>query len=43
MLKAFKRWNARRETRAQLYSMSERELNDIGIGYGDIDRILSQI
>ena len=33
------RWNTARKTRAELYSLSIRELDDIGIAYGDIKKI----
>lgn len=39
----FSRWFARQETRRQLERMSDRELKDIGINRGDINRIVSEI
>ena len=35
----FTRWNLARKTRAELYKLSLRELDDIGIAYGDIKKI----
>lgn len=43
MAKMFARWNARRQTSRELHSMTDRELNDIGISRGDIARIVSEI
>jgi len=43
MVKLFSIWNKRRQTRQELMSMSDRDLNDIGIGRGDIERIVSEI
>ncbi len=39
MTKLFKRWNARRQTLHALSAMTDRELDDIGITRGDIERI----
>lgn len=39
----FSRWFARQETRRQLNRMSNRELADIGINRGDIERIVSEM
>ncbi len=33
------RWNETRKTRAELYKLTLRELDDIGIAYGDIKNI----
>ncbi|MEM7242719.1 MAG: DUF1127 domain-containing protein [Pseudomonadota bacterium] len=35
----FDRWNEARATRKALYALSLRELDDIGIAYGDIKNI----
>ena len=32
----FRSWNRIRQTRNELYTLSERELNDLGIARGDI-------
>lgn len=39
----FSRWFARRHTRNALYRLTPRELADIGINRGDIERIVSEI
>lgn len=39
----FSRWFARRDVRRQLQALSDRELSDIGIGRGDIERIVSEM
>lgn len=43
MTKFFERWKARRQTRHELSMMADRELWDIGITRGDIERIVSEI
>lgn len=43
MAKIFERWNARRQTRNALSAMTDRELNDIGITRGDIERISREV
>lgn len=43
MAKMFERWNTRRQTRRELNSMTDRELNDIGLTRGDIERIVHDI
>lgn len=43
MAKMFERWNARRQTRRELNMMTDRELWDIGITRGDIERIVHEI
>lgn len=43
MAKMFERWNARRQTRRELNMMTDRELWDIGITRGDIERIVHDI
>lgn len=43
MVKIYTRWQKQRRTRQELYALSERELNDIGINRGDIERIVSDI
>ena len=42
MTKFIKRWQARRKTADELSRLSDRELSDIGIGRGDIPRIVEQ-
>jgi uncharacterized protein YjiS (DUF1127 family) len=32
-------WQESRRTRSQLYSLSDRDLHDIGLSRGDIDRV----
>lgn len=39
----FHSWNARRETRAALNALSERELQDIGLCRADIDAVIDAI
>ena len=41
MLDVYKKWKARRQTANELYAMTDRELNDIGICRGDIRRVVS--
>lgn len=36
-------WRARREVAAQLYRMSDRELNDIGLSHADIPGVLQTV
>ena len=36
ILGTFRTWNRVRQTRNELYSLSNRELNDLGIARGDI-------
>jgi len=36
---AFLEWRARAKVRAALNNLSERELNDIGIGRGEVDHV----
>lgn len=36
-------WRARRVVAAELYNMSDRELNDIGLSYGDIPRVVRTV
>ena len=43
IMKIFNRWNDVRVTRRALMSMTDRELNDIGIGRGDIERISREV
>lgn len=43
MAKIFERWNTRRQTRNALSSMTDRELDDIGITRGDIERISREV
>lgn len=35
-------WNEKRLTRKQLHSLSERELQDIGLARGDIDTVIAR-
>lgn len=39
----FKAWQARRAVAAELYAMSERDLNDIGVSRADIPDILRSV
>ena len=39
---ALRSWQHRRETRAELERLSERELDDIGLCRADIDAVVSQ-
>lgn len=39
---ALRIWQHRRETRAELERLTERELNDIGLCRADIDDVVSQ-
>lgn len=43
LLYRLKVWRARRAVAAQLYQMNERELNDIGLAYGDIPDVLKTV
>lgn len=43
MLKSFARWKARRQVEHELYSLTDRELNDLGIARGDIPHIVAEI
>lgn len=36
-------WNDRRVTRRELESLSDRELNDIGLGRGEIDDVIARM
>lgn len=40
--RSFARWRTYRNTVAELNSLSQRELDDLGIGRGDIKRIARQ-
>lgn len=40
MINFIKRWRIRNKARQQLRSMTDRELKDLGISRGDIDRIV---
>lgn len=40
LINAAKAWSRKRKLRAELSSLSDRELNDIGINHGDIDAII---
>lgn len=42
MTKFFARWQKRRQLERELYSMTDRELNDIGIARADIRRVVSE-
>ena len=35
-------WNDARVTRKALSALTDRELNDLGLGRGDIDRVVAQ-
>ena len=39
---ALRVWKHRRETRAELHRLSERELNDIGLNRADIEAVVNQ-
>lgn len=39
MFKAFKRWRAARKVEDELFALTDRELNDLGISRYDIRRI----
>jgi uncharacterized protein YjiS (DUF1127 family) len=39
--RAFRNWRQRRRSRVGLHDLSERELRDIGLTPGDIDRIVA--
>jgi uncharacterized protein YjiS (DUF1127 family) len=39
----FQAWQARRAVAAELYAMSERDLNDIGVSRADIPQILRTV
>jgi len=39
----FSRWFARQQTRRALQQMSDKQLKDIGINRGDIERIVSEM
>ena len=41
ILSAFSTWNDKRATRNALDKLTDRELDDIGLSRGDIDRITS--
>ena len=43
MGKLFARWQKRRQTERELHALTDRELNDIGIGRGDIPRIVAEM
>lgn len=43
MRKMLALWQKRRQTRRELNSLSDRELNDLGISRYDIDRIVSEV
>ncbi len=43
MGKMIARWKARRQTERELHALTDRELNDIGIGRGDIARIVLEM
>lgn len=43
LLRRLKIWYARRVVASQLYQMSERELSDIGLSYGDIPDVLRTV
>lgn len=43
MAKLFTTWNKRRQARRELNMLSDRELWDIGLNRGDIERIVSEI
>jgi len=43
MPKIIERWNARRQTRRELNMLTDRELADIGINRGDIERIVLEV
>ena len=43
MPKFFVNWQKRRQARRELHSLSDRELNDIGINRVDIERIVSEM
>ena len=36
IIKSFRNWNKVRQTRNELFGLSDRELNDLGISRGDI-------
>jgi uncharacterized protein YjiS (DUF1127 family) len=38
---AFKKWRKREKLRAELYSLNDNELQDIGIARGEIDYVVS--
>lgn len=43
MRKMFARWKEQNKTRRELESLSDRELNDIGLSRSDIKRVVSEI
>lgn len=43
MFDAFLAWNDRRVTRDELYRLSDRELEDIGLTRGDIDHAVENL
>lgn len=43
MAKLFETWSKRRQTRRELHMLTDRELNDIGLNRGDIERIVQEV
>lgn len=43
LIAAFNTWNDARKTRHALLSLSARELDDIGLSYGDIDDVARRV
>lgn len=43
MIKWFEKKMRQKQTQRELQSLSVRELNDIGIGWGDIERIVQEV
>ncbi len=43
MIAVYRTWNDRRITRNELQKLSDRELDDIGLARGDIDRFIDTL